>query len=230
MASTQAGAPRPAHFPAGPTVVFLGPSLPAPEAGSLFTAHIRPPLCRGDLDAIAAPAVVAVVDGVLEPEVRLPPEEARRAAERGLRLFGAASVGALLAADPSIPGAVAGVGRVFRLLRRGRVQADDLALLYAAHNLRPLTVPVVDVLCQLDDAVAEGRVQSSDAEGALAALRALPLEDRTPEAVAHLLRHRLGLSLPRLGDPPYMGAKAADARRLLRLLRRLLDDARGQAG
>src|SRR3569833_3101571 len=108
MTGTPAGAPRPAHLPAAFPVVFHGPSLPLAEAHSLPAANYRPPLRRGDLDAIAAPAVVAVVDGVLEPEARLPPEEARRAAERGLCLFGAASVGALLAADPSIPGAVAG--------------------------------------------------------------------------------------------------------------------------
>jgi ribosomal protein S12 methylthiotransferase accessory factor len=209
--------------------VFLGPSLPSTEARSLLAADYRPPLRRGDLDAIAAPAVVAVVDGVLEPEARLPPEEARRAAGRGLRLFGAASVGALIAADPSIPGSVAGVGRVFRLLRRGRARAEDVALLYAPHDLRPLTVPVVDVLCRLDAAVASGRVPPGAAAAALAALRALPLEDRAPAAVARLLRHHLGPTSPGLGDPPGSGAKAADARRLLRILRALLVRARGPA-
>jgi ribosomal protein S12 methylthiotransferase accessory factor len=200
-----------------------------PEALPLLAAGYRPPLRRGDLDAISAPAVVAVVDGILEPEARLPPEEAGRGAARGLRLFGAASVGALLAVDPSIAGAVAGVGRVVRLLRRGRARADDVAVLYAAHDLRPLTVPVVDVLCRLDDAVSAGCVVPGAAAAALAALRALPLEDRTPAAVAHLLRQHLGSSLPGAGDPSLPGVKAADARRLLRFLRTLPDTAGGSA-
>ena len=56
---TPARAPPPARRSAGSAVVFLGPSLPLAEARSLLTADYRPPLRRGDLDAIAAPAVVA---------------------------------------------------------------------------------------------------------------------------------------------------------------------------
>jgi hypothetical protein len=203
--------------------VFLGPSLPPAEARLLLSADYRPPLRRGDLDAIEGPAVVGVVDGVLEPEARLFPEEARRAATRDLCLFGAASVGALLAADPSAPGTVAGVGRVFRLLRRGRAQAEDVALLYAAHDLRPLTVPVVDVICQLDDAVTAGHAPPGAAAAAIAELRALPLQDRAPAAVARLLRHHLGVSSSGFGGSPFAGAKAADTRRLLRVLGRLIE-------
>jgi len=214
-----------APIPADSVIVFLGPSLPLPEAQRLLAADYRPPLCRGDLDAVAGPAVVAVVDGVLEPEMRPQPEEVRRAAERGLHLFGAASVGALLAVDPSIPGSIKGVGRVVRLLRRGRARAEDLALLYAAHDLRPLTIPVVDVLCRLDEAVASSRVPPGAAEAALAALRALPLEERVPATMERLLHRHLGSFSSAVSDPFLPGVKAADARRLLRLVRKLFEGA-----
>jgi hypothetical protein len=188
MARTPVGAPQPACRAVGPAIVFLGPSLSLAEARSLLAAEYRPPLRRGDLDAIAAPALVGVVDGVLEPEARLAGDEARRTAVRGVCLFGAASVGALLAMDPSIPGVVSGVGRVVRLIRSGRAGADDVAVLYAARNLRPLTVPVMDVLCWLDDAVASGRIPAGIAATALASFRALPMDERVPAAVTHLLR------------------------------------------
>jgi hypothetical protein len=62
-------------------------------------------------------------------------------------------------------------------------------------------------------------------------LRALPLEDGAPAAVARLLRQHLGSSLPGAGDPSLRGgAKAADARRLLCFLRALRDAARGSPG
>lgn len=223
MARTTIRAPQPADRAVVPVIVFLGPSLPLSEARCLLAADYRPPLRRGDLDAIAAPAVVGVVDGVLEPETRLAAAEARRAAERGVCLFGAASVGALLAADPSIPGAVHGVGDVFRLLRLGRARAEDVSVLYAAHDLRPLTVPAVDVLCWLDNAISSGSISAPSAAAAMCALRALPVDERTPATVAHLLRDRLASAAPGAGHPSVRSVKAADAGRLLRLLRALLD-------
>jgi hypothetical protein len=58
----------------------------------------------------------------------------------------------------------------------------------------------------------------------------MPLEDRAPAAVARLLHHHLGSSLPAMGDPSLRsGAKAADARRRLGFLRALLDAARESA-
>lgn len=166
-----------------------------------------------------------MVDGVLEPEVRLPPEEARRAAGRGLHLFGAASLGALLAADPCVRDCVRGVGRVFRLLCQGRAVEDDVALLYAAHDLRPLTLPAVDVLCWLDEQVSSGRIPPGDAETALAAFRALPITDRVPTAAAQRLRcHPVG-STPTAGALRFNSAKASDARVLLRVLRAMVSGA-----
>jgi hypothetical protein len=217
--------PGPATISASSAVVFLGPSLPLAEARRLLAADYRPPLCRGDLDSIARPAVIAVVDDVLEPEARLQPEEACRAAMRGLCLFGAARVGALLATNPATSGSVKGVGRVVRLLRCGRATTEDLAVLYAAHDLRPLTVPVVDVLCRLDNAVASDRIPQDAAEAVLAALRAVPLEDRVPAAMERLLRSHFGSFSPAVSAPLSPGVKAADARRLLRLVRRLLGSA-----
>lgn len=213
---------RPPRNPANRAIVFLGPSLPLAEAQALLAADYRPPLCRGDLDAITEPAVVAVVDGVLDAEARLRPEEARCAAKRGIRLYGAASVGALLAVDPSISGSVIGIGRVVQLLRCGRVRADDLALLYAAHDLRPLTIPIVEVLCWLEDARVSGCVPPGDAEAARAALRELPLGDRSPSAIVRVLRHHLGPISPAIGDPLRLGVKATDARRLLQVVGKFL--------
>ncbi|MBV1798677.1 TfuA-like protein [Siccirubricoccus sp. G192] len=208
-----------------PAVVFLGPSLPRAEAQGLLPPGtvLRPPLRRGDLDALPPGAIAVILDGVLEAGPRLPPEEAGRARQRGHMLLGAASTGALLAVDPRLPpGTVLGSGRVHDLLSRGRATEEDLVVLYAAHNLRPLTVPLVRLLCWADDARAEGRLAPLEAEGMLAALRALPAEERDPVTVARLLRRLLGLRAPATAGgngPPLPDVKAEDARALLRRLR-----------
>lgn len=205
-------------------VVFLGPSLERAEAQSLLPAEYRPPLRRGDLDTITAPAPVVIIDGVLEPEARLLPNEALHALERGVHLFGAASTGALLAADPSIPGVVVGIGRVFHMLCQGHAKAEDVVLLYAAHDFRTFTVPVVDVLCWLEDKVASGCIPTAAAASALSRVRALPLEERTPEAVTRLLRCQLGALAAQAGSS-LPSAKAADARQVLGFVRTYLAQA-----
>lgn len=149
------------------------------------------------------------------------PEEARRAATRGIRLFGAANFGAMLATDPSIPGVVTGVGRVAGLLRHGRADPDDVVLQYAAHDLRPLTVPVVDVICWMAKACPADVLATGAASRALDGLRAVPVEDRTPAVVASLLHDHLGSASPWSGGATGCGAKADDARLLLRALRAL---------
>jgi hypothetical protein len=208
-----------------PVIVFLGPTLPRAEAQALLPpgALLRPPLRRGDLDALPPGAIAVILDGVLEAGLRLPPEEAAGARQRGHVLLGAASTGALLAVDPRLPpDTVLGSGRVHGLLSCGRATEEDLVVLYAAHDLRPLTVPLVHLLCWSDDARIEGRLAPLEAEGVLAALRALPAEERDPETMARLLRRLLGLRAPAIAGgngPPLPDVKAEDARALLRRLR-----------
>lgn len=187
--------------------------------GGAAAADYRPPLRRGDLDTLPGPALVGIVDGVLDPETRMEPGEARRAATGGIRLFGAASFGAMLATDPSIPGVITGVGRVAGLLRHGRAEPDDVVLQYAAHDLRPLTVPVVDVICWMAKACAAGGLATGAANRALQGLRAVPVEDRTPFLVASLLHDHLGSASPWSRGATVCGAKTGDARLLLCALR-----------
>ena len=95
-------------------------------------------------------------------------------------------------------------------------------MLYAAHDLRPLTVPLVHPLCWVEDAKARGRLTPSEAEGVLAALRALPVVERDPATVARTLLRLLGPRAPGTAGgsgPPLPDVKAEDARALLRRLR-----------
>lgn len=112
-----------------PVIIFLGPSLSHERARRIFAgADYRPPAKKGDLLRLAAdPEVrmVGLVDGVfLQDYPPTPIEVYQLARKQGVLLAGAASLGALRAVELEKFGMV-GIGRVFRLYRSGRINADD---------------------------------------------------------------------------------------------------------
>ncbi|MGY0799413.1 TfuA-like protein [Lysobacter sp. A286] len=195
-------------------IVFLGLSLTGAEARAVLDAEYRAPIVRGDLDAIVAPAQVVIVDGMLDPDLRLHPEEAARALARGLDLHGAASMGAVLAVRLE-PLGMKGAGQVFHILRTlGGDREDLVQALFVRDGLefRPLTVPLINVVA--------GLWSSGLGAGELAALvhvlRAIALDARTWENIEAAVAGA-GFRLPpaiRLMD-----AKREDALCLLRQLR-----------
>lgn len=193
-------------------IVFLGPSLSVREASAILPADYREPLRRGDLDAIAAPATVLVIDGILDEDQRLPTAEARDALDRGIELHGAASTGALLAIALAGHG-MKGAGRVFEFLRDFPGDPENLVvLLQAGSRPYPLTVPLINVVLAHRD-----ECDDRDAHDALlGCLAAIPLPERTWEGIEAAVR-KAGLSMPpsvRCAD-----AKGEDARALLASIR-----------
>src|SRR5687767_2156797 len=91
-------------------IVFIGPSLSLDQAKLILpNADYRAPIKRGDLDSIAPGTVVGIIDGVFAQNLAISPGEIREAVDNGVSVYGAASMGALRAAEVS---SVAGVGRV----------------------------------------------------------------------------------------------------------------------
>ena len=82
-------------------LVFLGPSLARIEAEALCRAEYHPPIRRGDLANYAGSArrIIAIVDGEFFQSLAVSPNEVLSAMEAGHSLFGAASMGALRAAE-----------------------------------------------------------------------------------------------------------------------------------
>src|SRR5947209_1003668 len=104
-------------------IVFLGPSISLEEARrTLPRADFRPPIRRGDLDGIAPSAVVGVIDGLFAQTLAISPGEIREAIGNGVAVYGAASMGALRAAE--VPGVI-GVGRIYDMYRTGAIERDD---------------------------------------------------------------------------------------------------------
>jgi hypothetical protein len=154
-----------------PAVVFLGPTLGLGEARSVLDAQYLPPAGQGDVlrTALRRPRVIALVDGVFERAPAVWHKEILFALSEGIHVYGAASMGALRAAELAEFG-MRGVGDVYRAFADGVLEDDDeVAVAHADfdHGFRATSEAMVDVRATLEAAVAEGIV-SERAAGAIA--------------------------------------------------------------
>lgn len=130
-------------------VAFVGPTLPdaAEIAGEALV--IRPPATQGDiLRAVRGGATaIGIIDGNFEQVAPVWHKEILFALSQGIAVLGAASMGALRAAECAAFGMV-GIGAIYRQYATGETVDDcDVALLHAPKELgyAPLTVPLVNV-------------------------------------------------------------------------------------
>jgi hypothetical protein len=111
--------------------------------------------------------------------------ELRSALDAGVRVFGAASMGALRAAELAREG-MRGVGRVHAWVRDGEVHDDaDVALLHAGaeHGWRGFTVPLVTVRDRAEAATRAGVLRLVDARALMRVASGLHFADRTWSAL-----------------------------------------------
>jgi len=202
-------------------VVFLGPSLPAAKARRIAPCRVLPPARAGDVLAVLPerPLAIALVDGLFDTTPSVWHHEILLALDAGVAVFGAASMGALRAAELAAHGVV-GVGRIFRWVRDGVIDDDaEVALLHgdAEHGYRPLTLPLANVRAAADAARAEGVVAPREARALVAAAAAIHYADRSwPRVLAgarlgEAARARVRAFLPRAPDPKAEDASACIA-------------------
>jgi len=205
------------------TIVFVGPTLPAAEvAARLPGAMVRPPVAVGEILTLArrrGATQIAIIDGYFERMAAVWHKEILRALERGIAVWGAASMGALRAAELA-PFGMRGVGAIYRGFADGTLVADDevaVAHLPAAYGYRATS----DALVNLRDGIARAPMLSARTRAALVALaRARFYRERSWAA---LIGDGRAAGLPRrsldgLAAWPKPDRKAADARLLLRRL------------
>lgn len=201
--------------PSAGAVVYLGPSLSIIEARRVLDADFRPPIRRGDLPD-SYEGVVVIIDGEFGQNLSVSPNEILRLLDQGTRVVGAASMGALRAAELH-PFGMEGYGWIFEAYRSGHVTADDeVALMYSPLDMTSLTVPLVCVRRWLDELVTASHLDSMTARRLFHRARQLFFADRSEE--------RLRLELEKVVGPAKLhgllsvsgGAitdiKAADAR------------------
>lgn len=151
-------------------IVFLGPTLAKADARAVLDADYRPPVAQGDvLRALSGqPRAIGIIDGFFENVPSVWHKEILFALSRGVRVFGAASMGALRAAELHSFG-MEGVGAIFEAYQDGRLEDDDEVAV--THGPGEIGYPIlseamVNIRRTLSDARAAG-VLSAPARQAL---------------------------------------------------------------
>jgi hypothetical protein len=171
-------------------VVFLGPTLPLENARARCDAVYLPPARRGDVLAAVIehrPTAVALIDGYFDQVPSVWHKEILFALDQGIRVAGAASMGALRAAELSAFGMI-GVGRVYEAYATGRFgpfaepfeDDDEVAVAHGpAETGYASTDAMVDIRATLARAVEEQVLPLAAAAAIAAAGKALFYKDRT---------------------------------------------------
>jgi hypothetical protein len=205
------------------TIVFVGPTL---REVDLPRADVRPPAGVGDVLAVSRERVqrIAIIDGYFERMAAVWHKEILIALERGIEVWGAASMGALRAAELDAFGMI-GVGAIYRAFKRGELVCDDevaVAHLPGEVGYRPVSDALVNLRDGLARATRAGIISARTRDALIELARRPFYRERS---WARLLGDGRAAGLPArqlaaLAAWPKPDRKAEDARLLLRTLAR----------
>ena len=145
-------------------------------------ADVRPPLARGDLYQARdeGGGLLLVIDGVFAHRYAAAPSEVVDVARDGATVVGAASMGAVRAAE-CWPAGVEGVGSVYWLYRLGVLRSDDEVAVATdpESDFVAVSVALVNVRYALLEALRAGALDRKAAHRVLSAAQTLDFPDRT---------------------------------------------------
>jgi hypothetical protein len=210
--------------------VFVGPTLAGDPVLAANKFEWRPPAAEGDIYRAARSGIGAIglIDGRFETSLSVWHKEILWTLSRGIHVFGAASMGALRAAELQDFG-MTGVGAIYRDFRSGTLRDDDeVAVLHASQELgfQPLTDAMVDIRATLRRAEQEHIVSQRTASVLLTIAKENFFKDRTWRLILEQAKgcvpgeqcNQLARWLPR----NRVGQKRLDALALLGSMRRRL--------
>ncbi len=168
-------------------VVFTGPTLPERDARQYLEADYRPPAAIGDVykAALSRPFAIGIIDGYYETTPSIWHKEVLWALKQGIHVYGAASMGALRAAELADFG-MTGVGKVFEDYRDGVIEDDDeVAVLHSPAEMGYLQVSeaMVNIRATLKRAAADGVIDAASADKLVAVGRSIFWKQRSYDAL-----------------------------------------------
>jgi hypothetical protein len=207
------------------TAVFLGPTLPRQDAAAVLDATYLPPARQGDVFRAVQthrPRAIGLIDGVFLDVPAVWHREILWALSEGVHVFGAASMGALRAAELA-PFGMRGIGTIFSAYQAGRWPGDDapfedddeVAVIHAPAEAggAALSDPMVDLRASLDAAEAAGVIDRATRTTVVAAMKTLHFPARSFARLEQAARALLGdAAAARLID--WLGANRVVQKRL----------------
>ncbi len=164
-------------------VVFAGPSLPPAARPANPRLVWRGPAAAGDTLTVGAPTpgAVLLVDGLFDASPAVRHKELLQLMAGGVPVIGAASMGALRAAELA-PFGMIGVGRIFTAYTVGALVGDDeVALLHGPEEAgwTALTEPMVNIRATVLAAVRRRVIAPHAGRFVLRAAKAIFYKERT---------------------------------------------------
>jgi hypothetical protein len=161
------------------------------------------------------PAVVVVIDGLFNTVPAVVHKEILFALSSGVRVIGAASMGALRAAELCTYG-MEGVGEIFRRFQSGVWECDDeVAVTHgpAESGFRAGSVALANIRLGLEQACQRNLLTPDQAAGIVEELRAVFYPERSWQ-LAFGIAHELGVGEREIaGLKAFVAAEAPDAKR-----------------
>lgn len=178
-------------------LIFSGSTLSAEQIKALIpAAEVRPPIAAGDLlQADLAPGdLVAIIDGFYFQSSPVRHKEILALLDAGVQVWGAASMGALRAAELA-PFGMRGFGHIFQAYLDGTIEGDDeVAVLHAEEEMgyRNLTEALVNIRYTCNQAVSDGCLSSEEQALLVDIAHSLPFYERSyPHLLALAVEHGL---------------------------------------
>lgn len=178
-------------------VIFLGPTLPADQARMLIDAEFRPPAAQGDVYRAQqnGARAIGLIDGLFHDVASVWHRELLHALSCGVHVFGAASMGALRAAELDGFG-MRGVGEIYDAYRDGAWPGsadpfeddDEVAVVHAPASAggRAFSDAMVDIRATLQAATRDGAVAGERAEALVRVMKALHYPQRSIVRLAEI--------------------------------------------
>jgi hypothetical protein len=182
-------------------IVFVGPTLRPEEIAAAGDFMALPPVAQGDVyrAALSRPRAIGIIDGYFSSAPSVWHKEILWTISQGVPVFGAASMGALRAAELNGLG-MRGVGRIYEAFRGGVLEDDDeVAVVHgpAEIGFPPASEAMVNIRATLALAEAKGVIGTQSRRALEAFAKALFFADRNwPALLAGEAAH--GVASPEL--------------------------------
>ena len=185
-------------------IAFAGPSLPAtPDTtwnSLLNQIQLRPPAQESDILAVIDehPHTLVLIDGYYfdgrdHTVAAVKPQELIAAVSAGIRIIGAASMGAIYAAELNQCGVV-GIGQGFEWFRDGILQGtNELIILHLPEEFgyQHITVALVEVRYALQQLLNDQLISSTSSQFLIETIKELPFTERSLETILKIVSKQI---------------------------------------